>query len=194
MKNKTKTIYGIVYEVIDFKKIKELNFPDKNIYLKAKNVITKSIICKNLYVEGDQMVEGNQRVEGNQIVKGNQIVEGDQIVKDHQIVEGNQRVEGYQTVEDYQRVGGCQIVEGNQIVKGIVINSYCKWLIIIYNDTIKIGCKTLKTYEWQKFFKNKQSIETNPGTSEYLKIESAFNMAIIAQKHLNLINKPKTKI
>ena len=161
---KTKEIYGIIYEVIDFKEGDNIIMPGKNVYLEANIVKTGSIECNNLYVKGDQIVEGYQRVKG------------------YQIVEGDQRVEGYQIVEGYQRV------------EGIVINSYCKWRVIVYAKTIKIGCHEKQTKEWKEFFKNKQSFETKSDSYNYLKIHSAFKMAIVAQQHLKLMNKNANKI
>jgi hypothetical protein len=168
----------------------------KSIYFSESVEIDGDVKCLHLYAVKDVVIHGNQHVRGDQDVRGNQYVRGYQDVRGYQHVGGNQYVGGYQDVRGYQHVGGNQYVGGYQDVRGyqyvryVYLHLYCKWAIRIDRDTnnIKIGCIEKTELEWVDFFEKKQKISEEPGSRNYNKLASAFNIARQMKSHLILMN------
>jgi len=167
----------------------DINMLNENVYISGETIITKNIICNNIYVEGNLITKGNQNVIGYQNVRGYQYVIGYQYVGGNQDVIGYQYVIGNQDVIGYQYVIGNQDIRGNQDVGAIILNLYCKWNIIVFKDLIKIGCKEKSVKEWDIFFKENKSYETDNTSNEYSKIKVAYEIAKIAQNQLLLMQK-----
>lgn len=65
---------------------------------------------------------------------------------------------------------------------GKSITGHCKWTVIYTKTLIKIGCKEKTAGEWQRFFDNKETFETDINSLAYNQIYKTFLMAKVAQE------------
>lgn len=69
-------------------------------------------------------------------------------------------------------------VYGDASVSPISLTNTCKWLLIITDSHLRVGC-IIKTFqEWIDWLKTDDEFQTERGSNEFKKIEAAINCAI----------------
>jgi len=119
--------------------------------------------------------EKNLDMSGNAWVSDDAMVYGDAMVSGEAKVSGSAMVYGDARVYGNARVSGSAMVSGNAEAKtnpAVLINA-CNWVITKTDKHIQVGCAQKTPEEWIKWLDGNETFETERGTDEFKKIESA---------------------